>query len=219
MERVPEPELMDDPAQAAAYARAGFAAVNAAFVEQLCRTFPSLVRGRVLDVGCGPADIPARLARARPELRIAAVDGSAAMLAEARAHVGARAPGIALVQACVPRLPFADAIFDAVVSNSLLHHLADPVPFWAEVVRVARRGAAVLVVDLLRPASTAAARALVDTHAAGEPDVLRRDFYNSLCAAFTLDEICAQVRALAANVTVAQVSDRHWAVRGELHGH
>jgi SAM-dependent methyltransferase len=216
MERVLEPELMDDPAQAGAYARADFAAVNEAFVERLCRTFPDVVHGRVLDVGCGPADIPARLARVRPGLRIAAADGSGAMLAQARDRLGVDFPAIALVQARVPGVPFAAGTFDAVLSNSLLHHLPDPAPFWQEIARVARHAAALLIVDLVRPASPAVARALVHAYTRDEPEVLRRDFYNSLCAAFTLDEVRAQVDALPGDVAVEQVSDRHWAVYGRL---
>jgi hypothetical protein len=45
---------------------------------------------------------------------------------------------------------------------------------------------------LLRPDSPEAAQAIVDQYASGEPEVLRRDFYNSLLAAFTEDEIGAQ---------------------------
>jgi hypothetical protein len=52
-------------------------------------------------------------------------------------------------------------------------------------------GAPVLVMDLMRPASPAAAEALVEQYAAGEPEVLRRDFYNSLLAAFEPGEVRA----------------------------
>src|SRR5213594_1119003 len=136
MERIPEPELMDDGAQAEAYARADFAAVDQAFVDRFVATFPDLVRGRVVDLGCGPADIPIRLARARPELRITAVDGAGAMLALAAGAIRTAGAPVALARATVPHLPFARRTFDAVVSNSLLHHLPDPLVLWREVARL-----------------------------------------------------------------------------------
>jgi hypothetical protein len=71
------------------------------------------------------------------------------------------------------------------------------------------------VVDLMRPRTVAGAQRLVDDYAAGEPDILRRDFYNSLCAAFEPHEVEAQlVAAGLAGLTVEVISDRHLAVHG-----
>jgi NAD(P)-dependent dehydrogenase (short-subunit alcohol dehydrogenase family) len=80
---------------------------------------------------------------------------------------------------------------------------------WAAVVRWAKAGAPVFVVDLRRPDSVDDARRLVATHVAGEPDILRRDFFNSLCAAFTTDEISAQLRHAGLALDVVDVGDRH----------
>jgi len=54
-------------------------------------------------------------------------------------------------------------------------------------------GAVVLVMDLLRPESSEAAQAIVDKYAADEQAILRRDFYNSLLASFTEDDVAAQL--------------------------
>ena len=64
MERIPEPELMDDPAQAYAYANADFSEPHQAFVERFTQCFPGHAPRRVLDLGCGAADITIRFARA-----------------------------------------------------------------------------------------------------------------------------------------------------------
>jgi ubiquinone/menaquinone biosynthesis C-methylase UbiE len=206
---------MDDPAQAVAYARADFADVNRAFVERFIATFPEMKRGKVLDLGCGPADIPIRLHGALPGLHVTAVDGSAAMLKLGRDAIrGGQIDDIDLVQAFVPGLPFADAGFDAVISNSLLHHLPEPDPFWAEVRRMARSGAPILIVDLFRPPSQEAARAIVEAGAANEPEILKRDFYSSLLAAFTVDEVRTQLRTTLPQLTCEIVSQRHWAAWG-----
>src|SRR2546427_7020078 len=81
MERVLEPELMDDPAQALAYSRADFEEENQGFVDRFAEFYPEFKAGHVLDLGCGPADIPIRLARTLPECRITGVDGSPPMIA------------------------------------------------------------------------------------------------------------------------------------------
>src|SRR5256712_8367405 len=81
MERVLEPELMDDPAQALAYSRADFEEENQGFVDRFAEFYPEFKAGHVLDLGCGPGDIPIRLARTLPECRITGVDGSPPMIA------------------------------------------------------------------------------------------------------------------------------------------
>lgn len=66
IERIPEPELMDDPEQARAYAGADFSEPHQAFVERFTQCFPRHRPRRVLDLGCGAADITIRFARAIP---------------------------------------------------------------------------------------------------------------------------------------------------------
>lgn len=220
MMRTPEPELMDAPDQAEAYARADFGAVNQAFVARFRAHFPEFTTGRVCDLGCGPADIPIRLCKALPEVRVVAVDGAQAMLDQAAraledARLGKR---IELVQGFLPGA--VDGPFDALISNSLLHHLPDPEVLFTEIARLAAPGAPVLVVDLMRPESREAAQAIVDTHAAGEREILRLDFFNSLLAAFTIDEIEALLNALgiAGYLQVEATSDRHMAIWGKMPG-
>ena len=93
MERVPEPELMDERVQARAYAGADFDEPNSQFVERFERHI-GLPSGPVLDIGCGPGDIPLRLVRRFPELEVHGLDGAEAMLALARDAL-AREPALA----------------------------------------------------------------------------------------------------------------------------
>jgi 2-polyprenyl-3-methyl-5-hydroxy-6-metoxy-1,4-benzoquinol methylase len=217
MERVLEPELMDDEQQSIAYARADFSVSNQFFVDGVVRDFPSYL-GEVVDIGCGPADIPIRLAEAAGTATITALDGSGPMIVLARTAV--RAAGledrIRLMQTRVPGPPPREHVFDAVLSKDLLHHLPDPSVLWHEVVRLGRPGAAVYVMDLMRPESTGAARAIVESVAGGEHPILREDFYRSLCAAFTVEEVRAQLAAASLDLDVAPVSDRHMLVKGTL---
>jgi cyclopropane fatty-acyl-phospholipid synthase-like methyltransferase len=218
MDRALEPELMDDPEQSLAYAKADFEEENQGFVDRFLECFPDIKAGHVLDLGCGPADIPIRLARALPECRITGVDGSAPMIALGRDAV--RAAGLAdrITLRCER---FQDTALaeraDAVISNSLLHHVPNALQFWYAVRTLANPGAAVLVMDLLRPDSPEAAQAIVDKYAAAEPAILRRDFYNSLLAAFTDDEVAAQLTEMNLSRLLIDVpDDRHWIVGGRL---
>jgi trans-aconitate methyltransferase len=80
MKRILEPELMDDVAQARAYAQADFAEENQGFVDRFREYFPDWTGGHVVDLGCGPADIPIRFLRAFPDARVTGVDASRPML-------------------------------------------------------------------------------------------------------------------------------------------
>lgn len=221
MDRVVEPELMDDAAQAAAYARADFAEPNQAFVAAFLARSGNAPVHSVIDLGCGPADISIGLAAALPDARIYGLDGSAAMLECARDTLG-RHPEVAdrveLVQSMIPVAAGASPRrrYDAVVSNSLLHHLHQPGVLWQTINELGAPGAFVLIMDLRRPDSPFDAAAIVERYAGGEAPVLKEDFYNSLLAAFTPGEVTAQVAAANLPLEVEISSDRHLLISGRL---
>ncbi len=223
MQRIPEPELMNDREQAEAYAAADFTEPNQLFLELFARCFPAFAGRQAVDLGCGPGAIPVAFARAYPGCRVLAIDGAETMLELARSVI-AQAGLTARVQLQRMRIGApptgagaAAAMADAVISNSLLHHLDDPDALWATVREFARPGAAILVMDLVRPASRDAARALVAEYASDEAPILQRDFFNSLLAAYRLDEVRDQLKhAGLDHLSVETVSDRHLAVHGTL---
>jgi trans-aconitate methyltransferase len=215
--RIPEPELMDEAEQARAYSEADFAETHDRCAA-LCEEFfgrDGLV-GTILDLGCGPADVTVRLARRFPRAAFHGVDGAEAMLAHGRARVAREglADRIRLTHALLPRDVPPLEQYDGVVSNSLLHHLHDPSVLWGAVARYAKPRAPVFIMDLRRPASVDDARRLAATHAAGEPDVLQRDFLNSLCAAFTPEEVRRQLREMSLELDVVAIGDRHLVAQG-----
>jgi len=215
MERVLEPELMDDEQQSIAYARADFSTSNQLFVDGLIRDFPQPLATAV-DIGCGPGDVIIRLARALPDLRVIAIDGSAPMIALARDAVITAGLGnrVTLLQGYVPGVAVDAHSFDAVLSKDLLHHVPDPSLLWREIARLAKPRAVVYVMDLLRPDTREEAARMVNRVAGGEDPILREDFFNSLCAAFTVDEIRQQVADAGLRLDVRQISDRHALVSG-----
>jgi SAM-dependent methyltransferase len=220
MERIIEPELMEDPEQGQAYARADFSGPNEQFLNLFIKRFPDFEgKGQVLDLGCGPADILIRFARRWPQCDFIGIDGAAAMLA----------PGLEAVKLenlddridlrckCLP-LAREGSAFQAIISNSLLHHLHQPQVLWQTIESCADHNSLILIMDLFRPGSKKLARDIVQTYAGSESPVLQQDFYNSLLAAFRVNEVRDQLLEAGLALKCEQVSDRHLLVWGKLIG-
>lgn len=213
IERILEPEAMDTAQEAAEYGAMDHSAANAAFVERLLGLG---ARGRMLDIGTGPAQIPVEVCRRLDDARVVAIDLAHHMLrlaAETVARAGLESR-IELWHMDAKQLAFEDGSFDAVYSNTILHHVPDPRPFLSEARRVLRPGGVLLIRDLFRPETHARLEELVALHAAGANAYQRKLFGDSLHAAFTPDEL----RALcdAAGLTGAEIvidSDRHVSIQ------
>ena len=219
MDRTLEPELMDDPEQALIYARADFEQENQGFVDRFREYFPDFSEGHVFDLGCGPGDIHIRFAREFPSCRITGVDASAPMLRLAEDAVQQAGLSGCITFRCERFQDLAGvSVADAAISNSLVHHVRNPLQFWHTLRLVVKPGSPVLVMDLLRPDSPEEAQTIVDRYAAQEPEILRRDFYHSLLAAFTEDEVAAQLAEMNLSRLMVDVpDDRHWVVGGVIY--
>ncbi len=93
---------------------------------------------RVLEVGCGAGHV---LARFEGAVRFG-IDLSAAMLERSRRRLSA---GVAFARAFADGLPFGDASFDVVLCTEVLEHTQDPAAVIAELTRVSRPGARIVV--------------------------------------------------------------------------
>lgn len=223
MKRIPEPELMNEASQARAYAEADFREPNQLFLDLFNDHFPDFDGTTVIDLGCGPADIAIDFALQHPAAKVIGVDGAQSMLAFGQNRV-AKAGLAGQVELCCLYLepgtvqhilPSGDA--DAVISNSLLHHLATPDTLWQAINTLGRQGAKILVMDLARPDTTNLAARIVEEYARDEAPILKQDFYNSLLAAYTVDEVREQLdTSNLHDLHVTMVSDRHLLVHGEL---
>lgn len=155
-ERVPEPEVMEEAAEVDAYAsgaaQAYLARIDDTFVEHALRL--NVDRGRALDIGTGPGQIPLKMARRLPLMEFIGIDRSEGMLAEAARQAEAQglSQRVHFQAGDANGLEFAHDSFDLVLCNSVLHHLARPIRLLDEMARVARPEAALLLRDLRRPA-------------------------------------------------------------------
>ncbi len=218
MKRVLEPEVMDGPEQVLAYAEADFEEENQGFVDQFYTLYPNLESPHIVDVGCGPGDIPIRVVRRDASCRVTGIDASQPMITYAEQAVK-KAGFQDRIQLLCQRFQDVnlDPPADAVISNSLVHHLPNPLKFWFSLKTLVKPGGHVLVMDLLRPESPEAAQAIVDEQASNESEQLRDDFYNSLLAAFTEDEVAAHLAELNLSRLFVDVpDDRHWVVYGQV---
>jgi len=218
MDRVTEPQLMTDPEQVEAYATADFSETNQGYGKQFAARFPDAHRSALaLDLCCGSGDITVRFAQAYSGWTIHGVDGSRPMLERAERHgvragVGAR---LRWIEATLPTPALTPRAYDVVLSTGALHHFHDPAVFWSAVRASARIGGTVFVTDFFRPGTEEEAELLVRRYAGDAPEVLRRDYRNSLRAAFTPDEIRLQVLAHGmGDLVVEVISDRHVVVAG-----
>lgn len=215
LQRVLEPEVMDTPDEARDYNRMDHSQVNQDFVSDLLDA--GLSGGDILDLGTGTALIPIELHRRLDEndaeFRIMAVDLAAHMLDVAKLNINAYEchDKIELAQIDAKSLAYPDGMFDAVISNSIIHHIPEPVSCLREAVRVSRPGGLLFFRDLLRPATDEQVRDLVATYAGDENQHSQKMFDDSLRAALSLAEMADLIESVGLDSSgLKQTTDRHW---------
>jgi len=218
-----EPEVMDTSEDARDYDSMDHSTVNRVFVDD----FLAFARGsgfdarlmdllrplRVLDVGTGTALIPIELCRHQFSGRVVAIDLAKEMLKLANLNID-RAGLANQIQAALidaKQMPYMRNEFDAVISNSIVHHIPQPSRVLSEMVRVLAHGGLLFVRDLLRPESLATIDHFVATYAGQENAHSQTLFRDSLQAALSLEEVgdLACLCGIPATA-VSQTSDRHW---------
>lgn len=196
---------MDDPQSVAQFHAGGANPGMQAVYDFSARALDALLPegARLLDLGAGSGRALAYLARLRPDLHITGVDLAPNMLATARdlfADEGMDGR-IELVEADITALPAAltGEDWDGISSVWTLHQLPD-----VELLRRAlrqmaavrkRSGAAVWLCDFRRLRSPDTFPAFFDVVDPSSPPVLRKDAIASEAAAFSHEELAAELRA------------------------
>ncbi len=212
LERVLEPEVMDSDAEAISYDAMDHSEVNERFVADLIQWLPVGEQlSPALDLGTGTARIPMEWCKTVPNAKVIATDLAASMLELASTNIAAAGfrDRIELCQCDAKSLPFQDDQFPLVFSNSIIHHIPDPVAALREIARVAGRW--IFVRDLMRPATNADVIRLVAMYAGNESDHAKQMFDDSLRAALSLEEIRQWVAGIGFDpASVRATTDRHW---------
>lgn len=208
--RVLEPEpVMDNLAQNEAFELAGREDGILAFVYlyQALQIAPLVRPGeRVLDLGCGPANQLVQVARLNPQAHFTGLDASEEMLGRARKTiVRCGVANIELAAGDMTALEqFEDATFDCVISTMSLHHLPDEAALGAAM-RAARRvlkpGGGLYLIDFGRLRRLATQRFFAEDRSDIQPEAFTHDYFNSLRAAFSVDELSRAVSVFGDGIT------------------
>jgi ubiquinone/menaquinone biosynthesis C-methylase UbiE len=195
LQRVAEPEVMDDSAEVEAYSSAAaqsyLNAIDDTFVDHAMRLVGKRERGRALDIGTGPGQIVLKLARRLTRWKFVGVDRSPNMIAQGAASLTPAVELAGRVHFYVGdgnQLPFRDGSFDLVVCNSVLHHIAEPQKLLAEIVRLSKPGGAILLRDLRRP-SRLAYPFHVRQHGRHYQGLMYKLYCDSVRSAYTVEEL------------------------------
>ncbi len=113
----------------------------------------------LLDAGCGVGYKAAWMARLAPHATVVAMDLSQSVNVAAERY--ADVPNLVFVKGDIARTPFADALFDLVSCDQVLHHTEDPPATVREFARILRDGG---VLNTYVYSQKALPRELLDEH-------------------------------------------------------
>lgn len=190
MNRILEPELMIETDQCQQFSKNHPRSRDNNTVQWIKQK--GQLHGKVLDIGCGPARLDIMLCNEFPGISVHAIDGSRAMLDIAQNNI-AEHDLQSRIHTENLELKNIHGQFDAVVSSDTLHHIHDPLIFWKTIQRVSNSTTQVFVVDLLRPDNMDQVSRILKVLATTNDQIYIDDFRNSLCAAFSLEEIRHQL--------------------------
>lgn len=205
--RVPEPDLvMESVAQTTSFSEAGGTNGALAFLYLYnALQITSLLQpgDKVLDLACGPAHQLAQVASLNPGVQFIGVDASPAMLECAQHNVArAQVENVVLVQGDVTRLVGqADGSMDCVMCTMSLHHLPDQDALHAallEIRRVLKPQGRIYLVDFGRLKLRSTQHFFAND--LRQSAQFTEDYFNSLQAAFSVEELTAAVALLGKDV-------------------
>ncbi len=225
MQRTPEPELMETPSQVKAYADADFSKSDSMVVKGLEKYLKELGKNLnksdlILDVACGPGNISERIAINWPYVKVIGIDGSRQMLIQAEEslkenflkNLTYQLIEINSIATCKQYFPLRA---DVLVSNSALHHFHSPCKFWDALKKLGKKRCIHFHRDLIRPSSIEKAIEIKEKYLSNSPEILKKDFFASLKASFTVDEVNQQlVNAGLSQFEVFQVDELYLEIIG-----
>ena len=203
MERVPEPELMEEKEQVISYDEADFSEGEVNLINQinyyLLRKNISLgEKDLIVDLGCGPGNISEKLAIKWPNTEVVGIDGSKEMIlrAERNKKIAAKQKELKnLRYVCSDIKDIKSNNFlinkkiSLLVSNSLIHHITHLEDFFNTIRSLSSDITVNFHKDLKRPLDEKSALELKAQCSNEYNEILTNDYYASLIASYTFKEL------------------------------
>ena len=217
LNRILEPEVMDTLEEAFEYDSMDHSQVNEVFSTDFFAARIPNDDSQILDVGTGTAQIPIVICKRNSHLKITAIDLADSMIELGNKNIQAAGleDSITLAKVDSKSMPYPDESFDQVISNSIIHHIPNPVACFKEMIRVTKKGGLLFIRDLLRPMFETELLTIVKLHAGDATPKQKQLFTDSLHASLTLDEVRDIVKLFGFDAScVIQSSNRHWTFTG-----
>lgn len=174
---------MSENSQCAEYYQAG----RLSFLHFVLDRLPNLDSKKVADLGSGPGELADIIIKKYNVCSIDLVDASASMQSIARNKLKSNHKAV-FVQDYIENI---DRQYDFVISINTAHHFENLVDFWSCFEKFCRQDTEFFIIDLVRPAELQKIHAIVKScyPRLEINSEFYNDFYNSLRAAFSYEEI------------------------------
>ena len=203
MERVPEPELMEEKKQVISYDEADFSEGEVNLINQinyyLLRKNISLgEKDLIVDLGCGPGNISEKLAIKWPNTEVIGIDGSKEMIlrAEYNKNISTnqkKLKNLRYICSDIREIKSKKFLLNKkislLVSNSLIHHITNLKDFFNTIKSLSSNITVNFHKDLKRPLDENSARELKVQCSRKYNKTLTDDYYASLKASYTFKEL------------------------------
>ncbi len=203
MERIPEPELMDNRNQVLSYIEGDFSKGEKRFIDFIKSYLSSnkiklSQKDLIVDLGCGPGNITEKLSLQWPEVTIIGIDGSKEMIKEAKSRKNLKQnkqlfENINYINADIKKIELKDfsskSKVTLLVSNSLIHHIINIDDFFDCIVNLSAKETINFHKDLIRPKDETTTLKLKEKCNKIYNMTLTNDYYASLKASYRKDEL------------------------------
>lgn len=198
MARIPETEIMNNPESVNAYTMmtaSGGLTGNA--LSKLKKSEDNL---NIADIGCGPCGYYNELLPLFPNSIFTGYEASNLMIEKANLVINKQK--VNLVNSFIPDSSLPSKFYDIIFSALFLHQLPDQAPCWQTIKQIGKEGSKFYVFDLLRVEDSNLCWDIVNGMTPQAPDVFKNDFYNTLRASFTVEEIKQQLLDAGLTATI-----------------
>jgi len=213
MDREPEPELMNKKSQVKAYCAADFSLGENNLIKFISNYLKinniNLSRtDLIVDLGCGPGNISEKLSERWPDVNVLGVDGSQEMIREAESRLFKnkilnKYRNLNYLCSDIRKISshgiFSKNKITLLVSNSLIHHIDHIDNFFEFIINLSNKETINFHKDLRRPKDQETALKLKDKCSQKFSSILTNDYYASLKASYSKNEVQEKILELNLN--------------------